>query len=103
MKTHLDGIAGLDEILTIQVRDHHLPVSILQAVQAAVAIFFEHREIGGIVLIAVGSEVAEQPHARLLVGEDESSKIAGERLNASADRNEVVLTAQVLELGFDES
>src|SRR5207244_88227 len=33
---------------------------------------------------------AEEPHARLLVAEDESAKIAGEALNAHADAGEIV-------------
>ena len=49
------------------------------------------------------SRVAEEAHAGLLVGENEAAEIAGEGLNADAQRNEIVLIAEVLQLHFGEA
>ena len=86
MEAGLNRVAGLDEILPVNIGDHHLLVAVGQGVQAAVGVLFQHREIRQVELIAVGIQVAEQPHARLLVGENEAAEIAGEGLHAHAQR-----------------
>src|SRR5438105_3287335 len=87
MKTHLNRVAGFQKILTIQVGDHYLLVAVYQAIQAAIDILFKHREIGRIVLVAIGAQVAEDPDARVLGTEPTrdrkapaiEERVAGER------------------------
>src|SRR5262249_38423728 len=55
-------------------------------VQLTVGLFFEHVEIGKVVLPPVRRDVAEHPHAKVRVAEDEAAEIAGELLNAHAHR-----------------
>ena len=66
MKTGLDGIARLEEVLPIHIRNEYLLVAIFEPVQAAVCILLEHREIRRIVLVAVGAQVAENAQTRSL-------------------------------------
>ena len=40
---------------------------------------------------AVGTQIAEKPDAGLFFGEEESAKVAGELLDAGANRNEIVV------------
>ncbi len=80
MEAGLNGIARLDEILPVKIGDHHLLVAVAKGVQAAVGVLFQHREIGQVELIAVGIQVPVEPHARLLVGENEPAEIAGEAI-----------------------
>src|SRR5581483_10616465 len=102
MKAGLDGVAELHEILAVEIGDENLAIAVLEAIQAAVGVLLEHCKIGGVVLIAIRSEIAEQSQPGLLIGEDESAEIAGEGLNAGAYGDEIVLVAEVLQLGFDE-
>src|SRR5579872_4260941 len=102
MKAGLNGVAGLEKVLAIDVRDQDLLITVVESIQAAVGIFFEHREVRGVVLIPVGVQVSKDSQAGLLVEEDESAEIAVEGLNAGAGGDEIVGMGEVGELGFDE-
>src|SRR5215467_3778712 len=103
MKTGLNRIAAGKKILAIDVGDHHLLAAELHAIEPAVGVLFEHREISRVVLIAVRIEVAEDAQAGFLVKEDEASEIAVEGLDARASRNRIVGVRKICELGFDKS
>src|SRR5262249_47895792 len=99
---YLNRIARLEEILAIEIGDHHLLAPVAERVEAAIGILLHHRKIGRVVLITVRAEVAENASPRLLVEEDESAKIAVEGLRTEAGGNEIVVVRQVLDLGLDE-
>src|SRR5258708_17854054 len=71
----LGRVAGLDEILHVKVRDDHLLAAMLKGLQPAVRIFFEHKEIGGVVFPAVRVEISKQAHAGLFIDEKKPAKI----------------------------
>ena len=103
IKVELKIVPVEKEILPRKIRDdnilrppHH------QRVQAAVGIFLERTEEPDVPLIAIRLEVAEEQHSRIAVGKNESAKIAGERLDARADRNKIVVRAQVRQLVLNE-
>src|SRR6185436_5552784 len=98
----LNGVAQLEKILTIQVGDEHLLLARFQAVQGAVSVLLQHVEVGQVIDIAVGLEVAEDAEAGLLIVEDEPAEIAIEGLDAGAHRNEIVGAAQILQLEFEK-
>src|SRR5579871_5789217 len=84
------------------IRDHDLLLAVVEAVEAAVGVFFEHRKISQVVLVAVGAQVAEDAQARLLVGKNESAEIAGEGLNTGAGGDEIVVRTEVRQFHFDK-
>src|SRR6185436_7793831 len=102
VKARLNGIAGLDEILAIQISDKNLLVAHRETVQSAIGILLEHGEFRRVVLIAIRLQVAEQAQPGLLIVEDESAKIAVERLNSRARGYEIVLAAEVPEARLKE-
>ena len=102
VKAHLDVVAGLEEILPVQVADQHLLVAVRHAVQPAVGVLFEHGEVRRVELIAIGIERAEQAQPRLLIEKDEPAEIAIEGLDAGARRKKVEVAAQIRDLGLDE-
>src|SRR3546814_1777656 len=63
---------------------------------------FQPPESGEIILKAVVVAIAEQADAELAVVEQETAKIALERLDADADRMKVVSVAVVAEMLVDE-
>ncbi len=103
VKAEFGGVALGEKILDVDVRDVDLLSATLKCVQAAVRIFLEEVEPGEIVGQAVGTQIAEKPYSGLFFGEEESAKVAGELLDAGANRNEIVVRTQVADLGFDES
>src|SRR4029077_3056026 len=87
VEADLDGVAGLEEILAVQIADEHLPLPVLKAVQTAIGVLVEHREVRGVVLVAIVAQVAEDADAGFLVVEDEAAEIAVEGLDAGAHGN----------------
>ena len=77
-----------------------MPVA--KSIQSAIGVFFKHREIGGVVLISVGPQVAEDAQARLLIEENETAEIAIEGLDARSRGYEIVVVAQVRDLVFEK-
>src|SRR3546814_6326043 len=71
-------------------------------VEPAVGVLFQPPESGEIILTAVVGAIAEQADAELAVVEQETAKIALERLDADADRMKVVSVAVVAEMLVDE-
>src|SRR5205807_6728063 len=81
----LGCVALKQKVLPIEVGDAHLLVAAAKSVQAAVGIFLEKKEVSRIVLQAVGVQVPENAHARLLLREQQPAKIAAELLDAGAN------------------
>ncbi len=92
-----------EEVLPIEVRDTDLLAAPLrQCIEAAVRVLFALVEDGQVVLEAVRGVVAEHPDAGVGVGEDEAAEVARERLRANANRDEVEVRRQVLDLPLVE-
>ncbi len=97
------GVPGPDEVLNEVVHDAEVLLArIEQPVQPAIRVFLERTEVGGVELMPIGAQVAEQAEAELVVAEDEAAKVAGERLNARAGRQEVVMGAEIAQVVLDE-
>ena len=64
--------------------------------------FSQAVEDGQVVLVAIRGVVAEEAHAEVRVGEDEAAEVAGERLRAGADGDEVVVRREVAQLALVE-
>src|SRR3954469_16122124 len=87
----LRRIPLLEEILDIDVPDHHMLVAALKRVQAAIGVFLQHVEVSAVVFDPVGAKVAEKSDAGLFIGKDKAAEIGIELLDAGAYRNEVVV------------
>src|SRR5678815_4938146 len=59
VKTSLNRVVLANKILPKDVRDVNVLVACVKAVQAAVGVFLEHREVGGIELVTIVVERAE--------------------------------------------
>src|SRR5262249_45388747 len=91
MRAELDRVTFGERVLAEDVGDIDLLIAEfdfaeVDRVQLTVGLFFEHVEIGKVVLPPVRRDVAEHPHAKVRVAEDEAAEIAGELLNAHAHR-----------------
>src|SRR5262249_58877833 len=53
------GVTGKEEILQVDVAEHHLLMTAFETVQAAVRVLFKKLEVGRVVLDFVGMQVAE--------------------------------------------
>jgi hypothetical protein len=71
-------------------------------VEAAVRVLFQPPDRGQIILETVVVAVAEQPHAKLLIVEEEAAEIELERLDPGADTVEIVAGGDVAEVIVDE-
>src|SRR5256885_16162083 len=87
------------KVLPVDVRDQHLLAAPLpQRIEAAVGVLLAAVEEGQVVLEAVRGVVTEEAHAGVGVAEDEAAEVAGERLRAGADGEEVVIRREVAQL-----
>ena len=100
----LRGHAEHREVLAVEVGDEDVVLAqvLAEVVQAAVGVLLDPPEPGQVVLEAVVVAVAEQAHAELVVLEQEAAEIGRERLDADADRVEVVALGDVAEVVVDE-
>ena len=96
VETELRGISLEAGVLNIEVRHADLPISALEGVQTAVSVFFQQVEEGGVVLEAVGAQVAKDTNAILFIGKDEAAEVGGELLDSGADGDEIIVRAKVL-------
>src|SRR5687768_13453628 len=103
MQRELLRVAGTEEVLPVEIgHGHALFAPLVKDVQAAVRVFLEAVEDGQVVLVAIGRPVAEQAEAEVGVGEDEAAEIAGERLDAGAEGNEIVVRPEVSKFALVE-
>ena len=100
----LAGETRNQEILAIDVcREHPIVARALHhAVQPRIGVLLQPPEGGEVELEAVAVAIAEQPHAQLLIVEQEAAKVALKRLDADADRHEIVAVGGVAQMVIDE-
>src|SRR4051795_880665 len=84
-------VALREEVLPEVVRDYHFLIAPLEQFQLAVGFLLQLIERGDVPLIAVAAEGAEQADAEVGVAIEEAAEVARERLNAGANRHEVVV------------
>ena len=96
------GVAREKEILQISVYNGDLLAAALECVQAAVGIFFEEIEVGGVVFDFVVVKIAEDADAGLFVLKEETAEVGVEFLSAGANGNEIVVRAEIAEFVLDE-
>src|SRR5437899_10458202 len=75
----------------------------VKPVQAAVAVFLEHREERAVVLVAIIAQRSKEACAQIIVGKNKAAKVGNKRLDAGTYRDEIEVRAQVPELHFRES
>ena len=102
VEAELRRISLKSGILDIEVRHADLSISPLKSIEPAVGVLLQQIEEGRVVLKSVRTQVAKDPHAVIFIGEDEAPKIRGELLNPGADRDEIIVRAQVFQLHFDK-
>lgn len=102
MKAELSGVSLREEILNVNVGDINLLMARVEGIQSTIGIFLEQVEPGRVPRNAVRFEIAEQTNAGLFFGEEKSAKVARELLNSSAHGHEVIVHAEIFQLGFNE-
>src|ERR1051326_3741850 len=100
MKAALDRVTLANEILPKDVGDVNVLMARVEAVQAAVRVFLEHREVRGVELHPVVVGAAENACAEVVVGKNEAAKVGNKRLNAGAHGDEIVIRVGVEEFHF---
>src|SRR5258708_10177103 len=102
VETELGGVALGEKILYVQIGDVDLLSALVECVQAAIGIFFEQVEPRDVISETVGAKVPKDADAGLFFGENKSPKVAGELLDSSTHRDEVIVRAEVVNFGFDK-
>src|ERR1051325_1029714 len=95
VKTSLDRVTLAYEILAKDVCDVNILGAGVEAIQAAVRIFLEHREVRGVELITIVVESAKHARAEIVVGKNKPAEVGNKRLNPGAHRNEIVIGIDV--------
>jgi hypothetical protein len=101
-KADLRRVAFAQEILPENVADVDVLMARVETVQAAVGVLLQLGKIGGVELILIVGEAAEETRAEVVVGVDEAAKIRDKRLNTGAHRDEVEVGVHVFEFHFGE-
>ncbi len=100
MKTSLDRVALANEVLPKDICDVNVLMARVEAIQTAVRVLLEHREVRGVELITVVVERAKHARAEIVVGKNETAKVGNKRLNTGAHGNEIVVGIEVGQLHF---
>src|SRR6266571_5235437 len=85
------GVTFPNQILPENVGHVNLLLAPAKLIQVGVGVLLEHVEGGDVVLPAIAVVIAEDADAKISIVEDETAKIAHERLDAGAQRNEIVV------------
>ena len=102
IEAHLGCVARKNEILPVVIGENQVLAAVVECVERGVGVFFPLAEVHQVELIAIRELRAEEPDAAVHVGEQEPAEIGVERLGAGANREEVVIRAQVGELVLEE-
>src|SRR5262245_12106434 len=95
MKTSLDRVALANEVLAEDVGDVNVLVARVEAVQTAVCVFLEHREVCAVELKTIVVESAKHARAEIVIGKNKPAKVGNKRLNTGAHRNEIVVGIEI--------
>ena len=88
-RAEIQRVALGEEIAPVEIGCVDLLAARLPVVEAAVGVLLQQVEVRQIVLEDVVVKVAEEARAGLFVAEDEAAEIAGEALDAHAERGEI--------------
>ena len=95
------GVAGEEKILEINIAEQHLLMTAVESgVEAAIGIFLEKIEIGGVVFDAIAVKIAEDADGGLFIDEKKAAKIGVELLDSGAHGNEIVVGTEVGEFSL---
>src|SRR5205085_10090844 len=100
-----DGLCGValgQEILFEDIGDVDALRAQVEAVEAGVRVFLKLREVGGVKLILVVAEAAEETRAEIIVAVEKTARVGDEGLDAGAYGEEVEVRVHVFELHFGE-
>ncbi len=82
VKASLDRVALSNEVLPKDVCDVDVLMTSIEAVQTAVGVLLEHREVSGVELDAIVVKGAKDSRAEVVVGKNETAKVGNKRLDA---------------------
>src|SRR5947209_5998521 len=102
VETELRRVALREKVLLVEVCDVDVLLAAVEAVESAVCVLFELREVCEVELVSVVSERAEEASAEVIVGEYEAAEVGDEGLDADAQRDGVVIGVHVFELDLGE-
>src|SRR5690348_17275834 len=100
MKAALNRVALANEVLPKDIGDVNVLMARVEAVQAAVRVLLQHREIRGVELHAIVVRRSKNARAEIVVGKDKAAEIGNKRLNARTHGNEIIVRINVEELHF---
>src|SRR5215469_11901795 len=101
-ESELAGVAFPNQILPENIGDQNLLITPAELIEVGVCVLLKHVESGDVILPTIVVVIAEDADAQIGVVENEASKIAYERLNANAHRNEIVIIRQVAQVDLSE-
>ncbi len=102
VKARLRRVALREKVLPEEVGDVDVLPPTVEAVEAAVGVLLQLREVGEVELVLVVPEGAEDARAEVVVGVDEAAEVRDERLDADAHGDGVVVRVHVFELHLGE-
>ena len=101
-RAEIQRVALGEEIAPVEIGGVDLLAARSPAVEAAVGVLLQQVEVRQVVLEDVVVKVAEEARAGLFVAEDEAAEIAGEALDAHAERGEIEVRLAGEEALLDE-
>src|SRR6266498_399285 len=90
-KTQLAGVTFPYQILPEDVGHVNLLLTPAELIQIRVSVLLEHIECGDVVLPAVVVVITKDADRKVGIVENEAAEIAHKRLDAGAQRNEIVI------------
>src|SRR5215216_1329343 len=100
VKASLDRVTLANEILPEDVCDVNILMARVEAIQSAVGVLLQHREVCGVELVAIVVERAKPARTEIIVGKNKPAEVGNKRLNTGAYRNEIVVGVEVRQLHF---
>src|SRR6266498_2138556 len=103
MQASLNCVALANEILAKDVGDVDVLMARVEAIEAAVCILLQHREVSGVVLNAIVVGSAEEANAEVVIRKNEDTKIRDKWLDALPDGHKIVVCVHIPSLHFANS
>src|SRR4051794_1266502 len=102
VEAELRGVAFRQKILAVSVENDHTLVASVEFVEIGISVLLAHVERHHIVLPAIVVVIAEETEAEVGVVENETAKIAHERLDPEARGKEIVIVREIADVDFAE-
>src|SRR5829696_5785418 len=95
MKAALNRVCLANKILAKDVGDVNILMARVEAIQAAVGVFLQHRKVRTIELVTIIVKRTKHARAEVVIGENEPAEVGNKRLDTGAHGNEVVIRVEV--------